>query len=189
MRQIARQESEPLAGLHGRPRQHDALDDVALERINGGRYSKVGFAGSGRADADRDVMLQHRRDVVALARGATVQVAATCMQLWPPFAVRWRRFFAPAALLDKIELDIVDRHRSAGAPCAVEEVLEHVHCGLRGSCRALDAELVPAPRNRDVELGFDLPDIGVERAGDVCQVVVVRVRGERENLLRVRVAT
>ena len=72
-------------------------------------------------------MRQDRRDVVALARRAAVQVAAARVQLRLSVGIIgwWRAFAAPAALLDEVELDVVDRYRPAGAACTVEKVLEH----------------------------------------------------------------
>src|SRR5256885_10437861 len=55
LRQVARQETETLAGLDRRAHQHDALHLVALECVDRARHRKVGLAGARRADADRAV--------------------------------------------------------------------------------------------------------------------------------------
>ena len=77
------------------------------------------------------------------------------------------RSVAPASQLDKIELNIVDRYCALRLACALEEKLEHRNGRLRIFGRAFDAKLVATTRNRNVELGFDLTQVSVERAGDV----------------------
>jgi len=63
-------------------------------------------------------------------------------------------FAAQAALLHEVELDVVDGDRSSGVACALEEMLEDGNPRLRAFRRALDAKLMPAPRDRDVEFGL-----------------------------------
>ena len=128
LRQVARQEAQSLAGLHRRARQHDALDDVALERVDGRRHREVGLAGPRRADAEGDVVGQHGGDVVALPRRAAVQVGAARVQLRLSVVLfRWWLALAsaPAALFDEVKLDVVDRDRPPGAVRTLQEVLEH----------------------------------------------------------------
>ena len=56
--------------------------------------------------------------------------------------------------------------------------------GLRAVGAAFDAKLVPAAGDRHIEFRFDLPEVRIERTGDVGEVVVVHVRSERQDLLR-----
>jgi hypothetical protein len=86
-----------------------------------------------------------------------------------------RRRIAPAAQLDEIELNVVDRDRALRFARALEKKIKHRNGRLRIFGSAFDAKLMTSPRNRDIELGLDLPQIGVERAGYVRQVGVAGV--------------
>ena len=57
LREVAGQEAQALAGLDRGPDQHEPLDRVALQRVDGAGDGEVGLAGAGRADAERDVVL------------------------------------------------------------------------------------------------------------------------------------
>jgi len=63
------QKSEILPGFHRRPRQDDAPDALAGERIHRRRHREIGLAGAGRPDADDDVVIGDRAEVLALAGG------------------------------------------------------------------------------------------------------------------------
>ncbi len=113
-------------------------------------------------------MRQDRFDVIALPRRAPAQVRAPRMQLGQRRIVAgtaWRvRCIAPALLrmkLHKIELDVVDRYRALCVACTHEKELQRSDCRLRIFRCAFNAELVSTPRDRNVELGFDLPQVGV----------------------------
>jgi hypothetical protein len=80
LRQVTGEKAEPFAGFHGRSRQHDAADLVALEGVDGAGHGKVGLAGAGRADAEGDVVFLDLAQVVDLVRRAAVQVALARLQ-------------------------------------------------------------------------------------------------------------
>ena len=61
LRQVARQEPEPLAGLDRRPHQHDAPHALGLQRLDRAGDRQIGLARARRADAEGQVM---RADVV-----------------------------------------------------------------------------------------------------------------------------
>jgi len=52
LREIARQEAQPLAGLDRGTDQHDALHRIPLERVDGAGDREVGLARARRADAN-----------------------------------------------------------------------------------------------------------------------------------------
>ena len=52
LREVAGQEAQPLARFDGGPHEHDALDRVALERVDRARDGEVGLAGARGADAE-----------------------------------------------------------------------------------------------------------------------------------------
>ena len=77
LREVARQKTEPLAGFDGRPDQDDALDRVALERIDGAGDGEIGLAGAGGTDAEGDVVFLDVAQVEDLVRRPPVQVGAS----------------------------------------------------------------------------------------------------------------
>ena len=66
--QIAGQKAQPLAGFDGGAGEHDPLGLPVLEHASGGGDGEIRLAGSGRADAERQVVVQDRVDVSLLAR-------------------------------------------------------------------------------------------------------------------------
>ena len=68
LEQVARQVAELLPRLDGRPREDDAADLLALQRVDGHRHGEVRLAGAGGADAERDGVLPDRVDVALLTR-------------------------------------------------------------------------------------------------------------------------
>ena len=104
--QVSRQETQPLACFHRRPGQHDALDMVALVGIDGGGNGKVSLAGSGRADAEGDVVLLNLPQVLHLMGRASVQVGFARQQtgggLRHPIVV---------SQLDQTQLNVIDGKR------------------------------------------------------------------------------
>ena len=77
--QVAGQEAQALAGLHGRAREDDPVDLAARERGDGHRDRQERLAGAGRADAEGDRLAADRVDVALLVdrarRHAQVAVA------------------------------------------------------------------------------------------------------------------
>src|SRR5690606_6026315 len=74
--QIARQKAEPFAGFDSRAGEDQALDALALQRIDGTGDSQPGLAGARGADAEGDVVLENLVQIVALTRRARAQIAA-----------------------------------------------------------------------------------------------------------------
>jgi hypothetical protein len=65
--QISRQESERFASLHRGPRQHDPADLLLLQRSDCHRHGEICLARPGGPDAEDDVVLLNRLDVMSLA--------------------------------------------------------------------------------------------------------------------------
>ena len=176
-RQVAGQEAEPLAGLHRRPRQDDALDRVALERVDRHRHRQVGLAGAG--GPDRRSVCRATRCCAGTRAGAACAPAGRCGACAAP-ARRCRRPAAARARrrlqFDQPELHFVQRQRVLGA-CV--EVLQRGGCAARRRRGSLDAEGRAAPRDANVEGLLDLAQVLVERAAQVGKAAVVGdIRGE-----------
>ena len=89
--QVARQESQVLAGLDGGARQDDASYLLVFQRTHGHGYGGVGFAGTGRADGEDHVVLVHRAYQPLLVGGASLDeqaVAAVHQHLVAHFGLR-----------------------------------------------------------------------------------------------------
>ena len=69
--QIARQETQPLAGLHRRARQDDAVDLVARQRCSGHRHREERLPSARRTNPEGD-----------RARADSVDVALLVDRLW-----------------------------------------------------------------------------------------------------------
>ena len=68
LREVAGQEAQPLARLHRGPHEHDPLDRVALERVDGARDREIRLAGARGPDAEGDVV---RLDVASGTRSGS----------------------------------------------------------------------------------------------------------------------
>src|SRR5690606_6061130 len=162
LREVAGQEAKALAGFHRGPRQHDALDRVALERVNRAGDGEIGLARSGRADAEGDVVRQDVAKVVALPGRTSAEVAAASVQDRPFVVVLAPR--GRGALLGEAELDVLDRQRTRRR---LPEAREHVARLLRRRRVALDAEALATARDARVEVFGDGPDVALDRATEV----------------------
>ena len=86
--QIARQETQPFAGLDSRAREDNALDAPAHQQIDRGGDRKIGLAGAGRSQSEDQLVLAQRLDVGRLAGRARRDAALAGAE---------RRIFAPEA--------------------------------------------------------------------------------------------
>ena len=64
------QKTERLARFHRGARENDAVDLLLLQRRHGHRDGQISLAGAGRADAEDDVVLLDRLDIIPLAQRA-----------------------------------------------------------------------------------------------------------------------
>ncbi len=106
-------------------------------------------------------------EVLHLVRRAAVQVGAAREQPWP----RLPRFSGLAAReLREAQLHVVDA-QVLGRPGV--EMLERARRVLRLVRRAAHREARAAARDRDIERGLDLPQVGVQRAAQAREALVV----------------
>ncbi len=54
--EVAGQEAQLLAGFHRRAHQQQALHAIGFQRLDRAGHGKIGLAGTGRADAEADVV-------------------------------------------------------------------------------------------------------------------------------------
>ena len=169
--QVAGQEAQAFAGFDGRPGQDDALDQIAFEGIDGGSDGEIGLAGAGRADAEGDVVFLDRLQVGDLARRAAVQFGLAGDQLRPvdrAFGLSRDAADRGVDQFDQAELDFIDRQRLARHAVEMADGVGGQPGFFAGNRKAL-----VAPANDDIEAGFDLPDVLVERAAQIGQQNVV----------------
>ncbi len=119
LRQVAGQKSQALAGFDRGAHQHDALDRVALERVDGAGDREIGLAGSRRSDAERDVVFADVAEGTApgAACGRAGRGAASCSTS----VSSRRRSPRLGAGLDQPELHVLERQivaRPAGRNAA-----------------------------------------------------------------------
>jgi hypothetical protein len=67
--QVPGQEAQPLAGLHRRTGQDDAVHLLVPKRLHGGGHGQIRLAGARRAHADGDGVLQDGLDILLLTDG------------------------------------------------------------------------------------------------------------------------
>src|SRR5262249_15149202 len=77
----ARQEAEPLARFHRRPRQDDAIDFLALEQRDRIGDREPGLAGAGRTDPEHELVALQRADIGILPAGARTHRALAQIDL------------------------------------------------------------------------------------------------------------
>ena len=174
LREVAGQKAEPLARFDGGPGQDQPLDGFPLQSIDRTGHRQIGFAGTGRAQAEGDVVLENLAQILALARRAALQVLAPRLQhrrLVVGIAAR-----SPLFEIDDGQLQIVRRQRGAGAIVKGAQR----RCGQIGLIGfAFDLKAARAAFDADLEGIGNLPDIGVERATEIGQTLVVQwLRGE-----------
>jgi hypothetical protein len=179
LREVAREEPEALARLDRRPHQHDALHRVALERVHRAGDREVGLAGAGRPDAEGHVVAEDVAEVVALVRGATVQVGAPRLQHRLVGLVA----IARTLRLDQAELDVVDRELALRLGV---ELFQELGRARRATGVAAHRETVAAARDRHLERDLDLAQVLVERAAQAREALVVRGRERQLDGLRLQ---
>ena len=157
LRQVARQETEPLTRLHGGPHQHEPAHALALHRLHGTCHGEIGLAGTRRTDAESEVVRADRMEVLLLVCAAPADQAAQRLDR----VLVVRRTHAHAALLDR-EVHVLGRHRLA-ARALVEQAQ---HRGPRGGVRAAHREAPGTAADLDAQAVLDLVQVLVERPAD-----------------------
>ncbi|MCY1296185.1 hypothetical protein D9M70_455600 [compost metagenome] len=163
LRQVAGQEAQALAGFHRRARQHDALDRIALQRVDRAGHRQVGLAGAGRADAEVDVVLEDRLDVALLVGAARADVALAGAQhdLW--FGAGVDQFLDARFLQEQVHQV---RRQLGGLGFAVQ-ALQQLFGGLGLGLGADQFELVAAVADLDAQALLDQAQVLVELSAEV----------------------
>ena len=161
--QIARQEAQPLPCLDRGPRQDDAVDLFGTEGRDGLRHSEIGFAGTGRADADGDGILFNGLEIFLLTERLGLDRAA----------LRRHADDVLGDLADLILVSGLDERDEIAHLLRVDLLAlgrEREQC-LDGAGRivdllhiALDLQLGIAVCDLNAELCLDLLDVRIERA-------------------------
>ena len=171
LRQIAGQETESLAGLDRRAGQHDALHQFALDGVDRRGHGEIGLAGAGRAGAEGDVVLL---DVLAGTRpgAACGRAARSCASSASATGCRCAESRRTGRLSSSIRPSWISSTDSV-VPGQRVEHLQRLGGARRLRRFATQREALAAPGDDDIERGFDLAQILVERAAQIGQLVVV----------------
>ncbi|MNN09021.1 hypothetical protein D3C81_1218910 [compost metagenome] len=168
LRQVARQEAELFASFDRRAHQQDAAHLFAFQGIDGTGHGQVGLAGTGRANAEVDVVGQDFLDVALLIDAARANVALARAQ-------------RNADLVDGRVVDVLDarllqiqvdrfRRQVAALGLAVETAQQLL--GSRGGLGFADQlELIAAVADLDGQALFDQAQVLVELAAQVGETV------------------
>ncbi len=163
LRQVARQEAELLAGLHRRAHQQDAAHLLAFQRVHRAGDRQVGLAGTGRAHAEIDVVVEDGLDVALLVGATRADHALLGAQRHALLGVRVGQFLHAGFL--QVQVHHV-RRQLGGLGLAVQAAQE-VLGGLGHVARADQFELVAAVADFQLQALFDQAQMLVELAAEV----------------------
>ena len=152
MCQIAGQETEAFACFNGGTGEDDAPRLFAFKGVDGRGNGKVSLAGTGRTDAEGDVVGLNLFKVFDLARRAAVQIGLARHQRGGIIGAVFAPFRA-IGQLDQAELDFVDGQFIFGA------CIQGLQCFRRfGEPRRLAAQgkVFATARDGNIEGGLDL---------------------------------
>ena len=166
MCQIAGKKTETLTRFDRRAHEDDAFHRVTLERIDSAGDCEIGLAGTRRADAEGDIVTEDLFDIQALVRRTPGEIAFARHQHRPAAG----RFHRAGAAVDHAELHVV--HFKWFARAGVK-TFQQVEAARDLFAPAFHAQARAAPRDDDIERGFDLAQIGVERAAQIGQALIV----------------
>ena len=166
LRQVAGQKAQLLAGLHRRAGEDDALHRATLEGVHRAGHRQVGLAGTGRADAEGDVVLGDVVQVHGLVGRARTQVGAPGLQ--------HRRAIGcllHGSVASEHELHLLRRDRTCRD---LVQGLKQLDCALGSGLGAVDLELFVPVGNGDLQPRLNRPQVLVGGAAQVSQAGVVR---------------
>ena len=158
---VAGQEAEPLAGLDRRPRQHDAIDVLALEQLHGVGDRKPGLAGAGRAGGEHQRMALERPHVSVLRRGSRADAALAQIDFLKAVA-RGRGIEIEQRALRQREADRavdVALHQFVTALEPLIEAFEHAPGQLAGLVGAFQRDVIAARIGDDAEPALDQSEV------------------------------
>ena len=163
-----------VAGLDCGTHQHQTLDNIPLEGVNRAGDGEVSLTGTSGASAEGDVVLLDVLQIKDLVGRAPVQIRATRAQQWRRVVDgrgvcrRHRRLLSGE--LDQPELHVVDGERLLSLRVKAPQRSRGAF-PLRQSTTNREARATTC--DGDVERGFDLAQICVERAAKVGERSVI----------------
>ena len=134
--------AEAFARFDRGTHEHDLADLLLLERFDGGGDGEIGLAGAGRAAAEHQIVVADRLDVLGLAGGARLNLAAGLADVD-------RRGATVGRCADDLANDVVDLLGRDGAVAADGglELFENLGRLEDGRLFAADVDLVVASGN------------------------------------------
>eukprot|EP01133_Synstelium_polycarpum_P001309 gene1308-1502_t len=162
--QVAGQKAQLLAGFHRRTHQQDASHLLALQGIDRAGHGQVGLAGTGRADAEVDVVAQDLFDVALLVQAARANHAFLGAQRDAGFGYRVIGQVLHGGFL-QVQVHRFRRQLATfGFPV---EAAQKVFCrgGVLGFTNQL--ELIAAVADLDAQALFDQAQVLVELSAQI----------------------
>ena len=154
---VARQEPETLARFDRRPRQHDAVDLLALEQGDGVRDRKPRLAGAGRAGAEHQRVALERADIGILSGGARPHRTLAQIDLLERRPRGGGIDVEQRALRDRLAHRAFDIAGAQVVP-ALDLVLQHIEDAARlldRVARPFKGDVIAALLGDDAETPFD----------------------------------
>ena len=183
---VAGQKAEPLAGFHRRPRQHDAVDFLALEQLHGMRHREPGLAGAGGAGREHQRVALERANIGVLRRGAGADAALAQIDLFEILPRGGGIEIEQRALRQRQPDGAVDvaLHQFVAALEPLIKALEHAARLIAGFARAFDGDVIAARIGDDAKPALDQSEVlavlaeqrrgeavVVEGESDLCRIV------------------
>ena len=184
---VAGQKAEPLAGLDRRPRQHDAIDFLALEQLHGIGHRKPGLAGAGGAGREHQRVALERANIGVLRRGAGADAALAQIDLLEILPRRGGIEIEQRALRQREPDGAVDvaLHQFVAALEPLIKALEHAARLIAGFARAFERDLIAARIGDDAEPALDQSEVlavlSEQRGGEA---VVVEGENDLRRIVR-----
>ncbi|MNZ93527.1 hypothetical protein D3C78_1125980 [compost metagenome] len=177
MTQISRQEAQFLTGLDRRAGQHDATNFLAFQRVYRSGNRQIGFAGTGRANTEGNIMVENIGDVLRLVRRAWFHHAAFGFD-GDRFAVIRHAvgnlFQHPAFFDGQMDLFRVDiRDHAADGRGVHIQMAQDIGGGNHAQVFANQLETVITAVDFNAQPAFELFDIVIKRAAQAEQSLIV----------------
>ncbi len=158
---VAGQKAEPLAGFDRRPRQHDAIDFLALEQLHGMGHREPGLAGAGGSGREHQRMALERADIGVLRGGAGADAALAQIDLFETLARGGGIEIEQRALRQREPDSAVDvaLHQFVAALESLVKALEHAARLIAGFARAFERDVIAARIGDDAEPALDQREV------------------------------
>src|SRR5690606_8304123 len=167
LRQVAGQEAQLLAGLDRRAHQQDTADLFALQGIHGAGDRQVGLAGTGRTNAEVDIVLLDRAHIGLLVRPTGLDGHALGAQYHRLVTIAVLQRFAEVfqARLLQIQVHGIRRQIPVVPGFAIELAQDRLGGAGDGGV-ANQLEMVAAVADFDAEALLDHAEVFIELAAE-----------------------